>query len=100
MKKRFVICINDATKAQEEAFISFIRDHNLSWWHWLSNLWLLSDKEGKLTAAQIRDELKTIFYNKQNLVLEITNEKDTWAGFGPNTDERNMFTWLKKNWKK
>ena len=100
MKKRFIICINNSTKEQDEEFMTFIRSNNLSWWHWLSNIWLISDKQGKLTASQIRDEIKIIFDNEYNLVLEINNEKDTWAGFGPKTEDKNMFKWLKNNWGK
>jgi hypothetical protein len=100
MKKRFIICINKSTKEQDEKFIEFIKSNKLAWWHWLSSVWLISDKKGIYTASTFRDEARRIFDDQHNLVIELNAEKDTWSGFGPKLENKSMFTWLKNNWKR
>lgn len=100
MKKRFIVSLNGSTKKQEEAFIKFLGSQNVGWWHWLSNTWLISDNIGKLTASTLNDKALEIFESEHLLVLEINNTSDTWAGFGPSTEDKNMFSWLKNHWKK
>lgn len=100
MKKRFIICVNNSTKEQENNFVEFLKSQKVGWWHWLSNTWLISDNNGKTNASYWRDHSRDVFENENILVIEINNEKDTWSGFGPSTDEKNMFKWLHDNWKK
>ncbi|MBS1509836.1 MAG: hypothetical protein JST86_03295 [Bacteroidetes bacterium] len=100
MKKRYIVCINNSKKEQEEKFIEFLKDNSLAWWHWLPNTWLLSENTGRLSASFIRDAVKEIFDNEYNIVFEISQTNDTWSGFGPSSENKNMFKWLKNNWKK
>ena len=100
MKKRFIVCISDFTKDKDVKFIEFIRNNRLGWWHWLPNTWLLSDPNGKLSVKQIRDQVRQIYDNEHVLVIEINNVGDTWSGFGPSSEQKNMFKWIKNNWKK
>ena len=52
MKKRFVVCYSDnIPKEKEMHFIQFIKDNKLGWWHWISNMWLLVDSSGQMTAS-------------------------------------------------
>lgn len=99
MKKRFVVSINDSEDEQERKFIDFLRENGLSWWHWLANTWLVVDAKGKFSASDFRDTVKEVFKNEHVLVIEMREDGDTWSGFGPNTENRNMFRWLKTNWK-
>lgn len=100
MKKRYIVCINASTAEQEQQFIDYLRSNNFGWWHWISNTWLISDKQGKSKASLFRDKVKEIFIDENILVIEINSQKDTWAGFGPVTEDKNMFKWIKENWKK
>lgn len=100
MKKRFIICIDKSTKEQDLFFIEYLKTNKVAWWHWLSNTWLVSNTSGQLTASGLRDKLKEIFTGEHTLVFEITATNDTWAGFGPQSDSKNMFAWLKTNWQK
>lgn len=98
MKKRFVVALDSAIKEQDEAFKEYVRSRGLGWWHWLTNLWLLTDASGQLTASEIRDVLTEIYPRVHALVLELRGDDDTWSGIGPKTEKRNMFKWLHKNW--
>ena len=101
MKKRFILALGSTSPEQNGAFGEFAREQGLGWWHWLPNMWLLTDSQGQWTAAGLRDKATDIYGNENVFVLELRADgSDTWAGYGPNTDKRNMFPWLTSNWKK
>lgn len=98
MRKRFVVCLNSSTNEQNEKFKEFIKESRLGWWHWLSNSWLLVDSKGQCTASSLRDQLNRNYPGIHSLVLELRGDDDTWAGFGPSGEDKNMFKWIKENW--
>ena len=98
MKKRFVVALGSSTSQQNEAFKEYIRTQRVGWWHWLPNVWLLSNPNGTLSAKKLRDDLKTLYPRIYSLVLELSDGEDTWSGFGPTTEGRHMFKWLHDNW--
>ncbi|MFS3509318.1 hypothetical protein [Citrobacter braakii] len=98
MKKRYIISLNPATPEQDKKFVAFIKEHGLGWWHWLENTWLLVDRNGRFSAAELRAELKNIYPKIHMLVIELSDEGDNWAGFGPKSEDQDMFSWIKRNW--
>ncbi len=100
MRKRYVVMLNSETNEQVNALTEWIKENNFGWWHWLNNSWLLSDGSGKSSSAEIRDKVLDIFPGVDCIVLEIRGDgsNDTWSGFGPSTDEKDMFKWIKTNW--
>lgn len=100
MKKRFVVMLDLSTPEQETALKDFFAAQSAIWWHWLTNAWLVSDSKGLLTAGQIRDALNKIAPGVSVLVLELRSDSDTWSGFGPSSEKRNMFQWIKDHWNK
>lgn len=101
MKKRFIVIIESSTKEQDDAFLAWIDDQHLGWWHWFQNVWLLSNPSGHLTASTVRDKIDEYFPRKDTLVIELKEgEGTTWSGFGPKSEKGNMFAWLKRNWRK
>lgn len=99
MKKRYIVCVNNSNKEKDNLFIDYLKQNGLGWWHYLDNFWLLTDSSGKFSAAEIRNQLN-IIYSARNIVIEINQNSDSWAGFGPNNEKENMFDWIDKNWKK
>jgi hypothetical protein len=97
--KRYVVLLDESTKEQEDQFMDFVKEHRLGWWHWLSNSWLVADRNGRVSAAKIRDRLMKTHEGINHIVLELTPDEDTWAGFGPASKERDMFNWIRRNWK-
>jgi len=97
MKKRYVVAIDTGTKEQNDAFVKLLRERGLGWWHWLTNCWLITDSRGQLSASELRDKVQSTF-QCNCLVLELRDGDDTWAGYGPQTEKRDMFKWLKENW--
>lgn len=100
MKKRFVVLLDSSTAEQGKSFQKFIEEKGLGWWHWLGSSWLLVDARGSLTAEKLRDQLKKDFQGVYSLVLELPGDSsnDTWSGYGPKNDNKNMFDWIHKNW--
>jgi hypothetical protein len=96
--KRFIISLDKTTNSQEKEFIEYIKENRYGWWHWLSHTWLIVDSRDYLNAAKLRDKLDEIFPSVYNLVIELRSKDDTWSGFGPTSEEKNMFNWLEKNW--
>lgn len=98
MKKRFIVAVDSSTPEQEQAFREWIAGRG--WWHWLNNFWLIADSSGEMTASEILDRVRGCYPNVDCVVLELRPDgTDTWAAFGPYSDKRNMFNWLRRNWK-
>jgi hypothetical protein len=95
MTKRFIIVLDTCTKEQEEAVRLSIKD--LTWWHWLPNVWLLTDTTGAFSAITLRDHIRKAIPMVYILVFELNDKGDTWAGYGPSTEQRNMFDWIRRN---
>ena len=55
MKKRFVVVVASGTNAQNTAFIQHLKSRDISWWHWLDDVWLLRSEKAQPTAAELRD---------------------------------------------
>jgi len=100
MSKRYIVGLDSSTEEQDDAFLQFINDNGLGWWHWLNNFWLITDSSGKFSAGEIRDELNESHPSVEKLVIELSDSGDTWSGFGPKSEDQNMFTWLRKTWSK
>jgi hypothetical protein len=99
MKKRFIVGIDSLTPEQDKEFVEYLQNQKCGWWHWITNLWLVSNRAGHLSAKEIRDEVIRLAPNARALVVEI-NEPGTWSGKGPNSKDLNMFEWLKETWEK
>ena len=100
MKKRFVVIIESSTKEQNDSFLDWVKQENLGWWHWFQNAWLISNTTGTHTASSIRDKVNEFFPTKNTLVIGLKEGEGSWSGYGPNSEKRSMFKWLKTNWRK
>lgn len=99
MKKRYIILLDSSTDAENKELIEWIKTEKLGWWHWFQNSWLLASHSNRWTAAMIRDKLCEVFPKANNLVFELKEGEGTWSGFGPNKEPKDMFDWIRKNWK-
>lgn len=100
MKKRFVVLIESSSEEQNNSFLSWIRQERLGWWHWFQDAWLLSDPTGDQTAISVRDKVWECFPGSNTLVIELGEGEGTWSGFGPKSEKKDMFSWIRKNWRK
>ena len=101
MKKRFVVLLDATTKEQSDAFLAAARGKGLSWWHWIRNAWLFVDSSGAMTASELRELADVHYPGVDKIVLELRPDgSDTWSGYGPTKEGKNMFSWVQKNWVK
>ena len=100
MKKRFVVVTNVSTVEEDRAFKDTLNDAypGIGWWHRLDEVWLIIDSKGRFDARRLRDIARGAFNSKKLLVLEISEDGDTWAGIGPSGAAKEMFAWLHNNW--
>lgn len=98
MKKRYVVCVNKSTEDQDQIFLDYIKEQGFGWWHYLKDTWLLVDSLGESSSAKIRDVVKESFDNEYNMVFQLDEDEGTWSGFGPKSENRNMFKWINENW--
>lgn len=100
MGKKFIIALDKSNTVKNKAMVEYLKERKFKYWHWLSNLWLVTTRDETVTAAIIRNEVRQVYEKEHMLVIEISNSGDTWAGFGPNSEKRNMFKWLRITWNK
>ncbi len=97
MSKRFIALIQIMTADQDKAFVDYLGAKGLGYWHWIDGGWLIDSDDDEITAEAIRDKVMEIAPGKYTVVLPV-EARHGWAGFGPNADDRNMFTWIKQSW--
>ena len=96
MRKKFIVAVDDPTAAQKKKLSEYFKG-KYGWWHWIGGFWMVTDSTGELTAAMIRDKVGELAPNTRRLVMEI-KESGGWAGFGPTTESKNMFKWIRETW--
>lgn len=98
MKKRYIVCINSSTKEQDQKFLTYLRDNGFGWWHHLKNTWLIVDLDGTSKINDIRDVTRESYDKEYTMVFQLNEGEGTWSGYGPSSDNKNMFKWIRENW--
>lgn len=100
MKHRFFVAADGMGKDEYVAFIEFLRDNKLGWWHCIPNVWLITDRSGKMTASALRDKISELrTQNATSCLVMQVHDDITWAGLYPNgSTKRDEFDWIKRTW--
>lgn len=93
MMKRFILVVDNPTKEQQNAVTQFFKNR-LGYWHWFSDVWLLTDTTNTWTVTSIRDKVRELIPGARLLVFPIASGT-VWAGSG----KTEMFKWLHNTWK-
>ena len=96
MKRYFVIGIDPTTKEQQKSIQEWLDSQDGSWWHWIDGMWLVVTNDSSIKVSEIRDEVVGRAPGVTSLVLEVKSV--TWSGYGPKTEKRDMFKWIKSLW--
>jgi hypothetical protein len=91
---KFILIFPNSTTAQQLAVKSLFPPVRADWWHWSSDVWLLSFKQEVLTAQILRDEVKRLVPGVYFLVFEVKQRADV-AGWGPSSWQE----WINQFWK-
>lgn len=97
MKKRFMLTIEEISKAEDEAILDFCRTNNYGWWHWFDNFWLLFTEDMTVSPLELTEKINKLFTAQKELfVMEIPeSHRNEWAGWGV----KEKFDWLGDGWK-
>lgn len=98
MTKHFAIGLQALTAEEKKRVKEFMSEKG-TWWNWIPGFWLFVSDED-IDPEQVRDSLKARTRTTNSDVLVLAVEPVTWYGFGPTGGQKNMFTWLRRNWKK
>jgi hypothetical protein len=78
---KFVLILPNSTLQQQVAVKNLFPPARAAWWHWASEVFLISTQENP-TVNELRDELQRTFPGLQTLVFKIEGGSH-WAGWGP-----------------
>ena len=97
---KIVAIIDLMTAEQDQKLIDYVSSLGAGYWHWIDGAWLISTPTGDSSLPEkIRDKVKEIAPEKHSFVFEVKGTGN-WAGFGPNTEEKSMFKWIRNEWEK
>lgn len=91
MTKYFSIATEGMTAPQERALADLWKGYG--WWHGVANFWLLRDHTDTMTAATVRDAVRSVSPAVRVIVLD--SDPTTWAGASITQANRD---WLKNYW--
>lgn len=98
--RKIVALVQSMTSEQDREFINYMKKKGWGYWHWIDGAWLITPHESDTdVTVDIRDKLNDIAPAKNIMVFEVDTIK-SWAGFGPNTEKRNMFKWIQEEWQR
>ncbi|ENG7518036.1 hypothetical protein ABVD55_001181 [Vibrio harveyi] len=95
--RRFIVAAQGMSVDAEKQLKDYFQENGLGWWHWIENVWLITSNRDDINATDIHDKIDKSPVNVRVLVIEIDRSKD-WTGYGPSTENNNMFEWLRTSW--
>ena len=94
MKGRYVVCIDDTTVEQQNKVTKYFKElDNVGYWHWYSDLWLVTDPGDQLSTEKIRQGLDALLPDANKIVIEVESGY-AWSIFG----KEDSFKWLHETW--
>ena len=100
MSLNFIVGAEPLTKEQESEFRAYVAKNRGTWWHWISNMWLLSFPDDiTIDGYRIWEILANI--NPAARIFVTPVEGDNWVVSDiQNKSGHGMHTWLERNWSK
>lgn len=97
--KKVVVLVELIDLEQDKKFEDYVSSMGWGYWHWIDGAWLITKHEDSTAVTElIRDKLSEIAPGKRTFVFEIS-ALGTWSGFGPNSESKDMFKWIREHWK-
>ena len=99
MSARFFVAVEPLTKEQERQFKDYVEDNNGTWWHWISNFWLVrfTDDLGALTSNQLWGFLIKLNPKLRIIISEVKGTDWTVTDMR-NSKNKSMSDWLERHW--
>jgi hypothetical protein len=90
---KVILIIPNSTLHQQMTVKNLFPPSRAAWWHWSSEVFLISMQHEDRTALQIRDEIQQVLPGLYMLVFKV-ELKGEWAGWGP----MEWQTWFNQFW--
>ena len=95
MNNRFVIALDNGTPEQQDVITQFLKSKGYEFWHWIEDLWLLSNVPVGTTPRSLWQELNELpEIAGQNMIVLMMNSSIAHWGQLP----QSAWLWLSKNW--
>lgn len=94
MSKKFIVIVDEDFDAKiKNEITAYFQQKEANIWHWISNVWLVVDKQNKLERKEIRKALTNISRTGTILVFE-TSDPNLCSGLASPTQSK----WIMENW--
>ena len=95
MNNRFVIALDNGTSEQQNAITLHLKKRGFEFWHWIEDLWLLSNVPLGVTPRRLWEELNELpELAGQDMIVFMVNSGIAYWGQLP----QNAWRWLGENW--
>jgi len=78
---KFIVVVTNCTPEQQRAVTNIFPPTRAAWWHWSSDVWLLSFALENPTAYDLQDEIRRAAPGVNVLVFRIPQNAE-WSGWG------------------
>ena len=96
MRGRFILITNPADQDLVTNYIQRLhKQHGVGWWHWVDNVWLISDRLGQIASIGLRDEIRKIVGSEATILVFQVSEAD-WTAYAP----KGSHDWFRESWDK
>ncbi len=95
MNNRFIVALDNGAPAQQDAITGFLKERDFQFWHWIEDLWLLSDVPVGISPKKLWEELNALPSLKgKGMVVLSFNHGITYWGELPES----AWGWLSQYW--
>lgn len=99
MTRRFVILASPLGDAEKQKLREYITQFG-AWWHWIDNAWLVTSKDKKIRAENIRDRILDLNPKARIAVFEFPEDIDWATSSSKTADGKTIQGWLESTWAK
>jgi hypothetical protein len=97
---RFIVIRLGSNQPKEEVVTDFIKSKGYGFWHWASDVWLITSRK-ELTAGAMRDELLEVFGGQSQYIVIKPDGKTHWAAMTKKDSAgKSPATWFHETWDK
>jgi hypothetical protein len=79
---KFIVILPNITPAQQLAFKGLFPPDRVAWWHYSSDVWLLTFPAENPSALQLQEQIRSLFPTANLLVFRVPQGAE-WSGWAP-----------------
>src|SRR4030095_5462316 len=94
--RKFIVTLDVGTREQRNAITELFQSKNWQLWHWMEDVWLLSEVPDTVTSREIAEEMNSIplVQYKRKLILRVPEGMSTYYGNNP----KESWNWMARFW--